>query len=225
MISIAIDGPSGSGKSTVSKIIAKKLKFLSVDTGALYRAVAYFVLKNKIDFSNEEDVKQSIKNLNLDIKNKSGSQHVLIDGEDVTSKLRNKEVTKVASKIAAFPCVREYLLEFQRDISKSNNVVMDGRDIGTVVLPDAEIKIFLTASPKVRARRRLNQLLSKNPGVKFNYGEILKSINKRDYEDSHRKIAPLKRAKDSILFDSSRYSLWVTAKKLLSIIKERVGDL
>lgn len=223
MISVTIDGPAGSGKSTISKILSKKLGFVYLDTGALYRAIAYFVKKSNINFENENDVKKCLKDINLKIKKVGDEQKILLNEKDLKSEFRSLDITKIASKIAAYKSVRDYLLNFQRDFAKFQNVVMDGRDIGTVVLPQASVKIFITASPEVRAKRRLEQIL-KN-GESFDYLEILDSIKKRDYEDTHRKIAPLKKADDAILIDNSDMNLSQSVESILSIIKEKVDNI
>ena len=220
MISVAIDGPAGSGKSTVSKIIAKKLGFVYLDTGALYRAIAYFIDENNIDFGSENEVKKCLKNIDLKIENSGEEQEILLNGKALSGEIRSSSVTKISSKIAAYKCVRDYLLEFQRSFAKNQNVIMDGRDIGTVVLPNAPVKIFITASPEVRAERRCDQLLKS--GEKPNYQEILNSIKKIDYEDSHREIAPLKRADDAVLLDNSDMGLNETIESIINIINERV---
>lgn len=221
MISIAIDGPSGSGKSTVSKCLAKKLDFLNVDTGALYRAIAYFLWVNHINYKDELSVKKCLDKIKIDIKNINYIQMIFLNNEDVTDKIRSNDISMMASYISAMPPVRSYLLDLQRNLAKNNNVIMDGRDIGTVVLPDADIKLFLTASPEVRAKRRYTQLLEKKENV--SYDEILDTINKRDFNDSHRETAPLKPAADAIVFDNSEYTLDETIDMLLKTIKERVS--
>lgn len=219
MISIAIDGPASSGKSTVAKIIAKKLGYVHIDTGALYRAIAYFIHENNIDFKNESAVKECLKGIALEMKEKKGVQRTVLNGKILGDEIRNLEVTKISSKIASYACVRDFLLNIQRDFAKTHNVIMDGRDIGTVVLPNATVKIFFTASAEERAKRRFNQVGS-NSGT--SYEEILEAINKRDYEDTHREIAPLKRAKDSIYFDNSEYTLEQSVEKIMKIIWERI---
>lgn len=223
MISIAIDGPAGSGKSTVSKILAQKLGFVYLDTGALYRAVAYFIKKNDIDFESETEVEKSLKDIDLQIQNSTKTQKIILNEKTLNSELRSLDIAKISSKIAAYKSVREYLLNFQRSFAKNRNVVMDGRDIGTVVLPDALVKIFITASPEVRAKRRFEQI--SGDGEKPDYEEILTSIKKRDYEDTHRKIAPLKRADDAILVDNSDMDLNQTIENVLDIIKERTEKI
>lgn len=219
MITIAIDGPSGSGKSTISKIIAKKMGFINVDTGALYRTIAYFFLENKINYKEKSEVLKNLNNISVSLKNENFSQTIFLNGVDVTQKIRTNEISMLSSEISVIPEVRQFLLKLQRDIAKENNVVIDGRDIGTVVLPNADVKIFLTADPKVRAKRRYNQLISKGQSTTFD--EILELINKRDYNDIHRKISPLKKANDAILVDNSNLNQQDTVYKLIEIIKKK----
>ena len=211
MICIAIDGPAGSGKSSVSKLVAKNLGFTSIDTGALYRAVAYYFKSNKIS---EENIKNALKSIDLKAKNIDGKFNVFLSGKNVTDKIRDEEISKMTSKISKRPEVRDFLLEFQRNLAKSENCVMDGRDIGTVVMPNAEIKIFLTASHENRAMRRFNQL-----GRVVPFENILEDLKKRDYQDTHREIAPLKMASDAILIDNSDISLEQTVEKICDIAR------
>ena len=219
MITIAIDGPSGSGKSTISKIIAKKIGFINVDTGALYRTIAYFFLENKINYKEKSEVLKNLNNISVSLKNENFSQTIFLNGVDVTQKIRTNEISMVSSEISVIPEVRQFLLKLQRDIAKENNVVIDGRDIGTVVIPNADVKIFLTADPKVRAKRRYNQLISKGQSTTFD--EILELINKRDYNDIRRKISPLKKADDAILVDNSNLNQKNTVDKLMEIIEKK----
>lgn len=221
MISIAIDGPSGSGKSTVSKIIANELGFMCVDTGALYRAVAYFVRESGIDPENEQAVIECLKKIDLKVKNNFSKQKIILKGKLLGKELRTPDVTKISPIIAKYEYVRKFLLGFQRELAKTNNTVLNGRDIGTVVIPNADVKIFLTASPEIRAKRRLKQMRAN--GINVDYDNILKSIIRRDYEDKTREISPLKKADDAVLVDSSNYALDQTINKILDIIKEKIG--
>lgn len=221
MISIAIDGPSGSGKSTISKILSQKLGFMNLDTGALYRALAYYLFKNNIDYSGGK-LEEILRNINIKVVHENFVQRTYVNGEDVSDYIRSPEISLIASEISSFPDVREYFLNFQRDFAKSHNVIMDGRDIGTVVLPNADLKIFLTSSTEARAKRRYDQL-TKNINNKISFQEVFDSISKRDYNDIHRKNSPLAPAKDALKFDNSELSLWETINHLLSVIKERVN--
>ena len=220
-IAIAIDGPAGAGKSSLSKEVAKELSFIYVDTGALYRTIGLAASRKGLK---KEDKAEIISMLNdIDVKlsfNDEGPQIVLLNGEDVSSFIRTPEASMFASAVSAIPEVRAFLLDLQRNMAKSDNVIMDGRDIGTVVLPDAKIKIFLTASPEKRAMRRHKENIEK--GIDSTYEEVLKDVNQRDYQDSHREIAPLKPAEDSVLVDTSDYDFEGSKKLLLKVIKERM---
>lgn len=220
-IAIAIDGPAGAGKSSLSKEVAKELSFIYVDTGALYRTIGLAASRKGLK---KEDKAEIISMLNdIDVKlsfNDEGTQIVLLNGEDVSSYIRTPEASMFASAVSAIPEVRAFLLDLQRNMAKSDNVIMDGRDIGTVVLPDAKIKIFLTASPEKRAMRRHKENIEK--GIDSTYEEVLKDVNQRDYQDSHREIAPLKPAEDSILVDTSDYDFEGSKELLLKVIKERM---
>ena len=220
-IAIAIDGPAGAGKSSLSKEVAKELSFIYVDTGALYRTIGLAASRKGLK---KEDRAEIISMLNdIDVKlsfNDEGTQIVLLNGEDVSSYIRTPEASMFASAVSAIPEVRAFLLDLQRNMAKSDNVIMDGRDIGTVVLPDAKIKIFLTASPEKRAMRRYKENIEK--GIDSTYEEVLKDVNQRDYQDSHREIAPLKPAEDSVLVDTSDYDFEGSKELLLKVIKERM---
>lgn len=220
-IAIAIDGPAGAGKSSLSKEVAKELSFIYVDTGALYRTIGLAASRKGLK---KEDKAEIISMLNdIDVKlsfNDEGTQIVLLNGENVSSYIRTPEASMFASAVSAIPEVRAFLLDLQRNMAKSDNVIMDGRDIGTVVLPDAKIKIFLTASPEKRAMRRHKENIEK--GIDSTYEEVLKDVNQRDYQDSHREIAPLKPAEDSVLVDTSDYDFEGSKELLLKVIKERM---
>ena len=220
-IAIAIDGPAGAGKSTIAKLAAKELSFIYVDTGALYRAIGLCAYRNNIGSRDVDAILQMIKDIKVELAfNDKKEQVVLLNGEDVSGFIRTPEISMYASDVSAIPEVRAFLLDLQRNMAKTNNVIMDGRDIGTVVLPDAQIKIFLTASPEVRAKRRYDELVEKGMDVK--YEDILSDVITRDYNDSHRETAPLKPADDSIIVDTSDLNLSESVEKLLSIMKERM---
>lgn len=219
MIRIAIDGPGGAGKSSVAKAIARELEIIYVDTGALYRNIGYFMLRVGIDPRNAEEVSAALSRITLELKFIGGKQVILLNGEDVGDAIRTPEVSMAASAVSAIPAVREYLLEIQRSTAKANSVVMDGRDIGTVIIPDAEVKIFLTASPKARAERRYNELRARGSLVSFE--QVYAEMQERDTNDSTREIAPCKQADDAILFDNSTLSESETVKRILKIIKKK----
>lgn len=219
MINVAIDGPAGAGKSTIAKAAAKKLNFIYVDTGALYRAVAYNAVKNGVLDSTQKIISM-LKDTKVELKYKDGVQAVYLNGEDVTNFIRTPEISMGASKVSAVPEVRAFLLDLQRDIAKKNNVIMDGRDIATVVLPNADVKIFLFATPECRAQRRYKELLEKGESV--SYEDVLADVNKRDYQDSHREIAPLKPCETSIMADTSELSLEASVNYIISLIEENI---
>ncbi len=221
-ISIAIDGPAGAGKSTIARRLAADLGFYYVDTGAIYRTVAYFLDLWGISPKDIDGVTRYIDELTVGIKyDENGVQHMLMNGMDVTADIRTQEISQKASLISAHAVVRDMLLDMQRDMAKKHNVIMDGRDIGTVVLPRANVKIFLTASPEVRAKRRTDELTAK--GQKANYNQILKEIQQRDYQDTHREVAPLKMARDSIKVDTSELDIDGVVAAIRQIVKERTG--
>ena len=220
MVSIAIDGPAGAGKSTIAKTVSRKLGFIYVDTGALYRTVSLKFSKAGATPEKIDNVDEILSNLSVNIEFKDGEQRMILDGVDVTDKIRTPEVSMMASAVSAIPAVRAFLLETQRRLARENNVIMDGRDIGTVVLPDAEIKIFLTATPEARAQRRFDELIEKGMDVK--YEDVLSDIIKRDHNDSTRAVAPLKPAKDSIFVDTSGNTLEQSVKQLSEIIEREL---
>lgn len=222
MISIAIDGPAGAGKSTIARRLAAELGYRYVDTGAIYRTVAYFMDLWGVSPKDVDGVNRYIDELTIGIEyDEDGLQHMIMNGMDVTEDIRTQEISQKASLISAHACVREMLLDMQRDLANAYDVVMDGRDIGTVVLPQATVKIFLTASAEVRAKRRCNELLAK--GQKAKYETVLKEIQQRDYQDTHREIAPLKMARDSIKVDTSEMNIEETVAALLKIIREKTA--
>ncbi len=223
MVSVAIDGPAGAGKSTIAKIVSQRLGFIYVDTGAMYRAIALACLKSRADITSEQEVISRLPEIHIEIKFMGGEQKVMLDGEDVSSEIRAEKVSMAASSVSAIPQVRTYLLELQRSFARSYNVIMDGRDIGTVVLPDAAVKIFLTAAPESRAHRRKLQLEEK--GVQADYNRILEDIIKRDYNDTHRETAPLKPAQDSFVVDTSELTLEESVEKIIEIIKENCDEI
>ena len=219
--SIAIDGPAGAGKSTIAKRLAKELGYYYVDTGAIYRTVAYFFDLWGVSPKDVDGVERYIDELTVGIVyDDDGNQHMIMNGMDVTGDIRTQEVSKNASLVSAHAVVRDVLLDMQRDVAKRHNVIMDGRDIGTVVLPKADVKIFLTADAEVRAKRRCDELNAK--GQKANYETILKEIQQRDYQDSHRAIAPLKMARDSIKLDTSNLDIDGVIAEMKRIIGEKV---
>ncbi len=217
MPAIAIDGPAGAGKSTLSRALAQKLGYIYVDTGALYRAVALSLLRGGINFEDSAAVKAHLKGCKLSITRKMGEQHVILNGEDVSNDIRTPEISMKASACSALPEVREFLLDLQRSMAKEFSVVMDGRDIGTVVLPDAELKIFLTAKPEARAQRRYDELCEKGENV--TYEQVLEDMIQRDYNDTHRKISPLTQAQDAILVDTTTCTLEESLEKLYTVVK------
>lgn len=221
-VSIAIDGPAGAGKSTIARQLAAELGYRYVDTGAIYRTVAYFMDLWGVSPKDVDGVNRYIDELTVGIEyDEDGLQHMIMNGMDVTNDIRTQEISQKASLISAHPCVREMLLDMQREIAKQYNVIMDGRDIGTVVLPKATVKIFLTASAEIRAKRRCDELLEK--GQKAKYETVLKEIQQRDYQDTHREIAPLKMARDSIKVDTSEMDIQQAVAAIRQIIQEKTG--
>lgn len=220
-INIAIDGPAGAGKSSTAKLVAKKLGYIYVDTGALYRTVGLYSIRKGIDTKDAEKVIATLPDIKVELKFVDGAQHVFLNGEDVSEDIRTPEASMGASNVSAIPKVREFLFDLQRSIATENNCIMDGRDIGTVVLPNADVKIFLTTSVEERATRRYKEMLEK--GEEADYNDILEDIKKRDYQDSHREVAPLKQADDAIYVDNGGQSLEYGADYLLNIIKEHLN--
>ena len=218
-MNIAIDGPAGAGKSTIARLAAKELGFVYVDTGAMYRAIALYLLDNKVDIYNEDELKRALGNININIVYENNVQHVFLDLVDVSEEIRSEKVGNMASTSSALAPVREKLLDLQRGIAAKNDVIMDGRDIGTNILPNAELKIYLTASVDVRAKRRFDALKLKgeNPDLE----EIKKGIETRDYQDMNRDIAPLKQAEDAVLIDSSDMTIAEVVDKIIDLTKNK----
>lgn len=217
MINIAIDGPAGAGKSSVAKEVAKRLGFIYVDTGALYRSIGVYAMNNGIKTDDKEEIIKSLSSIEIKLKYVDGNQCVFLNGKDVSEEIRLPDASMAASNVSAIPEVRAFLLDLQRKMAKKNNVVMDGRDIGTVILPDAQYKFYLTASAEVRADRRFKEL--KNKGIDVNYDEILNDIIQRDYNDMHRETAPLKQADDAIFVDSSNMTIDESINAIASRVK------
>lgn len=218
MLNIALDGPSGSGKSTVAKLIAKELDILYLDTGAMYRACALEAILQKADCLDEQSVKKFIDEIDLKILYENGSQKTVLRGKDVSAEIRKNEVSMMASNISSLPCVRLKMVEMQRKVAASCDCILDGRDIGTYVLPDAPYKFFMTASPEVRATRRYKELVER--GQQVDYDTLLAEINQRDYNDSHRAFAPLRQADDAILLDTSDMTVAEVVQFILSRVKK-----
>ena len=220
MINIAIDGPAGAGKSTIAKRLAKELGYIYVDTGAMYRAMAYYFLKNQISAEDENRIAAACEHVDITIRYQDGEQQVILNGENVNGVIRNEEVGNMASSTSVYPVVRKKLVELQQQLAVKENVIMDGRDIGTVVLPNADVKIYLTASSKVRAKRRYDELTAK--GEACDLDQIEQDIIDRDYRDMNRETSPLKQADDAVLLDSSNLDIDGVVKKMKEIIKSRV---
>ena len=218
-IAIALDGPAGAGKSSIARRAAKALGYIYVDTGALYRTVGLAAMRNNVEPKPSAELEQLLASIRVELTfNETGEQIVLLDGEDVSGEIRTSEASKMASNISAVPAVRAYLLDLQRDMAKTNNVIMDGRDIGTGVLPDAKVKIFLTASPEARAQRRYKEMAEK--GMDVQYENVLKDVMERDYNDMHREIAPLKPAEGSITVDTTELDFEQSIEAIINVIKE-----
>lgn len=219
--SIAIDGPGGAGKSSLAKAVAKKLSILHVDTGAIYRTIGYAAFARGLNAKDESQIAPLLKTIRIDMAfDEAGRQKMLLDGKDVSREIRLPEISMYASNVSALPCVRAYLLEMQRDIARKRSVIMDGRDIGTVVLPDADLKIYLTASAEERARRRCLELSER--GTPEPYEAVLHEINERDEQDMHRAIAPLREAADAVRLDTSALNFDESEQALLKLIQEKL---
>ena len=221
IINVAIDGPAGAGKSTISKKAAAELGYIYIDTGALYRTVGLNALRKGADLQSDDAIIATLTDdVKVELKFIDGEQRMFLSGEDVSDKIRTPEASMAASRVSAVPKVREYLFDLQKKLARENSCVMDGRDIGTVVLPDADVKIFLTASPEARAERRFKELTEKGMDVK--YEDVLADMIKRDYDDSHRAIAPLKQADDAILCDTSEINLEESIQLVINTIKDNI---
>ena len=221
-VNIAIDGPGGAGKSTVARAVAKQLGFIYVDTGAIYRAIGLKFVRTGKSFTNENII-SVLPGTELSLTHTDGEQHIIIDGEDVSSLIRTQEISSAASKVSAVPEVRAFLLDLQRDIARKNNVIMDGRDVGTVILPNAEVKIFLTANVEVRARRRHRELMAKGLETPDTFERVLKEVAERDKADSERATAPLKPAEDAVLVDTSDMDFEQSVQTVINIIRRKVN--
>ena len=220
-IAIANDGPSGAGKSTIAKLLAKELAYVYVDTGAMYRTVGYAALSAGIDPTDAESVVAMLPSIRVDLAYDNGVQKVLLNGDDVSDRIRTPEASMAASAVSALPPVRQFLFHLQQDMAATHNVIMDGRDIGTVVLPHAQVKIFLSASAEDRARRRYDELVAKGMDVAFE--DVLADMKQRDYNDSHRAAAPLKAADDAVMVDTTGNTLEQSVELMKNLIKERLG--
>lgn len=220
MINVAIDGPAGAGKSTVARAAAQKLGYIYVDTGALYRAVGVYCLRKGIETTDAQNVGAILSEITVELRFIDGVQHVFLNGDDVSIEIRLPEASMAASNVSAIPSVRAFLFDLQRDIAAKNNCIMDGRDIGTVVLPNAQVKIFLTADDTERAMRRYKELQEK--GSTVTYQEVLDDLRVRDYNDSHREIAPLKPAEDSVIVNTTNYSLEESINKIVETVEEKL---
>ena len=221
MFKIAIDGPGGAGKSTVAKAVAQKLGIVYVDTGALYRTVGLYVSDHGVDPYNAEAVTAVLPDIEIEVRYEEGAQRVYLNGVDHGDRIRTPQMSMYASAVSAIPAVRAFLLQTQKDIAAKNSVVMDGRDIGTVILPDAEVKIFMTASAECRARRRYEELLAK--GQTVSYEDVFREMNERDLQDSTREIAPTKAASDAVYLDNSDMDIEQSVNAIVDIVKSRVG--
>ncbi len=220
-INVAIDGPAGAGKSTIARQLAKKFGYVYVDTGAMYRAMAYYFLNHGIKAEDENKIAEACQNVDVTIAYEGGEQQVILNGENITGSIRTEEVGNMASATSVYPVVRTKLVELQRKLAESTNVIMDGRDIGTCVLPNAQVKIYLTASSGTRAKRRYEELTAK--GVSCDLAEIEKDIIDRDYRDMHRETSPLKQAEDAVLVDSSKMNIEEVVEAIAAIVTEKTN--
>lgn len=221
-ISIAIDGPSGAGKSTLARRLATTLRFLYVDTGAIYRTIAYYTFANHLDPADEAAVLAALPNIRIELRHDAeGLQRMILNGEDVTDAIRLPQISQYASVVSAYPGVRAFLLEMQRDFARKGSVIMDGRDIGTVVLPQADVKIFLTASPEARARRRCLELEQR--GTPEPFDQVLSEIQQRDWDDSHRETAPLRQAEDAVVVDTTELNFEESLAALLAVVRGKAA--
>ena len=221
-MAIAIDGPSGAGKSSIAKALAKKLNIIYVDTGAIYRTVGLYVCRNGVESRDKDKIIAMLPEISVKLAYIDGAQHIFLNGEDVSGLIRTETISRYASDVSAIPEVRAFLLSLQRDMAKETSVIMDGRDIGTVVLPDAEVKIFMTASAEVRARRRYKELVEKGECVVFE--DVLAAIITRDTNDSTRATAPLKAADDAVILDNSEINAEETLNRVIDIIRSKIGE-
>lgn len=218
-MNVAIDGPAGAGKSTIAKACAKELGYIYVDTGAMYRGIALYMVDHKIRPTDIEVVKQALLDVNVTLRYEDGKQLLIVNGQDVSDRIRTPEVSAAASLFSAIPEVRKALLDLQHDIAEKNNVLMDGRDIGTVILPQAQVKIYLDASPEIRGKRRYDELVLKGESVVLE--DIIEDVKQRDYQDMHRETSPLKKADDAIVVDSSYMTIEEVQNKIVSLVREK----
>lgn len=222
-IAVAIDGPVGAGKSSIARAAAQRLGFIYCDTGALYRSVGLYCHRNGVDLKSADAIAAQLDKIKLEIRLVDGTQRVLLNGEDISEEIRLPEISMAASAVASVPAVRAALLDLQRNTAAKSSVIMDGRDIGTVVLPNADVKIFLTAAPEIRAKRRFDELVAKGEDVKFE--DVLRELNERDYADSHRETAPLKQAEDAVLADTSDLDFEQSVELICGIIRGKTDVL
>ena len=218
-MNVAIDGPAGAGKSTIAKACAKELGYIYVDTGAMYRGIALYMVDHKIRPTDIEAVKQALLDVNVTLRYEDGKQLLIVNGQDVSDRIRTPEVSAAASLFSAIPEVRKALLDLQHDIAEKNNVLMDGRDIVTVILPQAQVKIYLDASPEIRGKRRYDELVLKGESVVLE--DIIEDVKQRDYQDMHRETSPLKKADDAIVVDSSYMTIEEVQNKIVSLVREK----